>query len=397
MRNETLGLVRGVFWWSEGKAPRIAGVTRHLDNIVDNATPGVPHPCAQPWTYGLMRDESMRAFWRFLGDMMAPERIAITGANGFIGSALCASTREVGWLVREITRQPRKAAMGPSGAAAVDSVTVGEIDATTNWEEALRGCDVVIHLAAHQQTSRGSSAQDDSAFERVNVLGTLNLATQAAAAGVKRFVFLSTVKIYGEPSKTGGPWIETSQSNPQDPYGRTKWRAETALREAATASAMEWVVIRPPVVYGPGKQPSNMRDLARCVALGVPLPLGAIENRLSMVSILNLTNFILLCTTHPNAANQIFLISDDRDISVQDFIRKMAVCLDMSARLVPVPVRLLRSLAMLAGKTVAVDRLTGDLQVDISKAKALLGWRPPYTVEDGLRHFLRGEIDKKVV
>lgn len=338
---------------------------------------------------------------------MAPLRVGITGANGFIGSALCASVQDVGLVARRIVRElpacemplgrSEVAADGGDSADGADAVAVGEIDGNTNWGQALRGCDVVIHLAAHQSISRQASTQADLAFDRVNTCGTMRLATQAAASGVKRFIFISTVKIHGEVTQAGSPWVETSPSNPQDLYSQSKWQAEAALVAAAAAGGMEWVIIRPPMVYGPGLQRSNIRSLARWVARGVPLPLGGIQNQRSMIALPNLIDFILLCTAHPSAANQCFLISDDHDLSIPALIQKMALCSRSPARIFSVPVGALRIFATLLGQTSFLQRLTGNLQVDISKAKSLLGWHPPHTVEDGLRYFLRDEIGKKVV
>ena len=338
---------------------------------------------------------------------MAPLRVAITGANGFIGSALCASMRDAGWLVREITRQQKSrylphdsvdfVANGLGRADFVDAVGVGDIDGSTDWAHTLRDCDVVVHLAAHQTATRQSSAQADLAFERVNALGTLNLAKQAAASGVKRFVLLSTVKIHGEATPPSSTWIEASPPNPQSLYSQSKYRAEMALIAAAAVSAMEWVVVRPPMVYGPGHQASNIRSLVRWVELGVPLPLGLVRNQRSIIALPNLIDFILLCAVHPNAANQTFLVSDGCDISVRELVQKIAAFSCRPVKLVPVPISLLKICSAFVGQAGLVQRLTGNLQVDISKAKELLEWRPPYTVEDGLQYFLRGEIDKKVV
>ena len=315
--------------------------------------------------------------------------------------------RQAGWLVREVTRQQKihdfhlgsvdTVADELHRTVSVDAVVVGDIDADTDWSLALKGCDVVIHLAAHQTPARQPSDQDALLFERVNVLGTLNLAKQAVAAGVTRFVFVSTAKIHGEVTVPGSPWVETSPSNPQGLYSQSKHSGEMALVEAACASGMEWVVIRPPMVYGPGHQASNIRSLARWVGLGVPLPLGLVRNQRSTIALPNLLDFILLCSVHTKAANQAFLVSDGCDISVRELVQKIAVFLCKPDRLVPVPIRLLNICGALVGQAGLVQRLTGNLQVDISKAKKLLGWCPPYTVDDGLQYFLRGEIDKKVV
>ena len=333
--------------------------------------------------------------------MTAPLRIAVTGANGFIGAALCDALQSAGLQVRRITRklQAQDLPVDDRGLASggVDAVAVGDIDATTDWTQALHGCKVVIHLAAHQSSRRSPSNSVDLAFDRVNTRGTLNLVTQAAEAGVERFLFLSTIKVHGEVTQPGHAWVETTAPNPQDLYSQSKWQAETALIAAASASGMEWVIIRPPAVYGPTQQRSNIRSLARWVAQGVPLPLGAIKNQRSMIALPNLVDVIVRCTTHAQAVNQIFVVSDDHDLSLPELIQKMAARLNTKARLIPVPLGLLKICAAAIGQEAVMQRLTGNLQVDISKVKEILGWSPPFSVDDGLCYLMRGDFDKEAV
>jgi nucleoside-diphosphate-sugar epimerase len=223
-----------------------------------------------------------------------------------------------------------------------------------------------------------------TAFHAVNVDGTLNLARQAAAAGVKRFVFISSVKVNGEFTLSGRAFNEVDTANPQDAYGQSKHEAEQGLRQLSADTGMEVVIIRPPLVYGPQVK-ANFAALIRAVQRGWPLPLGAVHNQRSLVALDNLVDLIITCITHPLAANQTFLVSDGEDLSTPDLIRQMARAMNRPARLLPAPVWALKGGALLLGKGDAVQRLCGNLQVDISKARTLLGWNPPISVDEGLR------------
>jgi nucleoside-diphosphate-sugar epimerase len=222
------------------------------------------------------------------------------------------------------------------------------------------------------------------AFRSVNVEGTLNLARQAAAAGVKRFVFVSSVKVNGEITEPGRAFTEADAPDPQDAYGQSKHEAEQGLRQTAIDTGMEVVIIRPPLVYGPGVK-ANFAALMRAVQRGWPLPLGAVHNQRSLVALDNLVDFIITCITHPQAANQTFLVSDGQDLSTTELVRGMAQAAGVPARLLPVPVWALQAAGSLLGKGDAVQRLCGNLQVDISKARTLLGWVPLVSVVEGLR------------
>jgi nucleoside-diphosphate-sugar epimerase len=229
----------------------------------------------------------------------------------------------------------------------------------------------------------GTSTNPLKEFRAVNVDGTLNLARQAAAEGAKRFVFVSSVKVNGEATQPGQMFSETNTPAPQDPYGISKMEAEQGLRQIASETGMEVVVIRPPLVYGPGVK-ANFAALMRAVQSGWPLPLGAVHNQRSLVALDNLVDFIITCMAHPKAANQTFLVSDGRDLSTTELVRGLARAAGVSECLLPVPVWLLQAGASLLGKSDAVQRLCGNLQVDISKARSLLGWTPPITVKEGL-------------
>lgn len=234
-----------------------------------------------------------------------------------------------------------------------------------------------------------TAADPLAAFRQVNVEGTLNLARQAAAAGVKRFVFISSVKVHGEYTLPGQAFTEADAPNPQDAYGISKHEAEQGLRQLAANSGMEVVIIRPPLVYGPGVK-ANFASLMRAAQRGWPLPLGAVDNRRSLVALDNLVDFIVTCVNHPQAANQTFLVSDGHDLSTAELVRGMARAAGVSARLVPVPVWALQAAAVLVNKRESVQRLCSSLQVDISKARTLLGWMPPISVDEGLRRALAG-------
>jgi nucleoside-diphosphate-sugar epimerase len=226
------------------------------------------------------------------------------------------------------------------------------------------------------------------AYRIVNVEGTLNLARQAVEAGVRRFVFVSSIKVNGEMT-TDRPFDADSAASPLDPYGQSKYEAELGLLKLAAVTAMEVVIIRPPLVYGPGVK-ANFAALMHAVQRGWPLPLGAVHNQRSFVALDNLVDFIVTCITHPQAANQIFLVSDGQDISTTDLVRGMAQAVGMPVRLLPVPVWVLKAAATLLGKGDAVQRLCGNLQVDITKARQLLGWIPLVSVEEGLRRTMVG-------
>jgi nucleoside-diphosphate-sugar epimerase len=229
-----------------------------------------------------------------------------------------------------------------------------------------------------------TAADPVTAFRAVNVDGTVNLARQAAAAGVKRFVFISSVKANGESTQPGRAFTETDAPNPQDAYGQSKHEAEQGLRQLSADTGMEVVIIRPPLVYGPGVK-ANFAALMRVVQRGWPLPLGAVHNQRSLVALDNLVDFIITCITHPQAANQTFLVSDGQDLSTTELVRGMAQAAGVPARLLPVPVWALQAGASLLGKGDAVQRLCGNLQIDTSKARRLLDWVPPVSVEEGLR------------
>lgn len=310
--------------------------------------------------------------------------VLITGASGFIGSALIAKLQKNGQLpVRACYRFG-----GIPDDAEGNFATVDSIDGLTNWREALVGVDSIIHAAARVHVMRDSSTDPLYEFRRVNTEGTLNLARQAVSAGVKRFVFVSSVKVNGGSTCIGQPFKPSDPVQPEGAYGISKSEAEQGLRLLASTSGMEVVIVRPPLVYGYGVK-ANFAALARLVLAGVPLPLASVEgNRRSFVSIENLLDFLLVTLNHPEAANQTFLVSDGEDLSTTELIHRIAIALNRPARLLPVPPFLLRTGANLFGKGDVANRLLGSLQVNIGKNQLLLGWVPPQSIDDGLRDAL---------
>lgn len=311
-------------------------------------------------------------------------RVVVTGSNGFVGRAAVARLAQSGFEVIPVIRQSEPGSAGVAGA-----ISVTEIGPATTWYGKFEGVRAVVHLAARVHVMNDAVADPLAAFRAVNVEGTLNLARQAAAAGVSRFVFVSSVKVNGEATRPGQAFTELDAPDPQDPYGVSKHEAEVGLREIAQATGIEVVIIRPPLVYGPGVK-ANFAALMRVVRRGVPLPLGAIQNQRSLIALGNLVDFILTCTVHPKAANQTFLVSDGHDLSTTELIRGMALAAGVESRLLPSPVWALRAGAALVGKRDAFDRLCGNLQVDIGKARRVLGWVPPLSVNEGLRIAAQG-------
>lgn len=314
-------------------------------------------------------------------------RILITGASGFVGRTLCARAAGLGAEVRGIARSPCDSLVG------VESFLVDGIDDRTQWQNYVATNDAVIHLAARVHVMSDTAADPLTEFRRVNVQGTLNLARQAAAAGVRRFVFISSVKVNGESTQPGTAFKPDDAPAPMDAYGLSKMEAEQGLRELAVQTGMEVVIIRPPLVYGPGVK-ANFAALMREVQRGWPLPLGAIHNQRSLVALDNLVDFIITCITHPKAANQTFLISDGQDLSTTELVRGMAQAAGVPARLLPVPVWALERAGRLIGKGDAIQRLCGNLQIDSSKARDLLGWVPKISVQEGLRRAMSGNVKK---
>lgn len=312
--------------------------------------------------------------------------ILVTGATGFIGNSLTnrlAADRSFNGVVAAVRR------LGVSWPKRVQAVQVGDLLPTTDWSMALQGVLAVVHCAARVHVMHDDATDPLKAYREVNVDGTLNLARQAAQAGVRRFVFVSSIKVNGEATQLGQFFSADDPPAPLDPYGVSKFEAEQGLRELEVQTGMEVVIVRPPLVYGPGVK-ANFASMMRWVARGIPLPLGAIHNARSMVSLDNLVDLLVTCVRHPAAAGQTFLVSDGEDVSTTDLLRRTARAMGKKAHLLPVPAFALELGATLLGRRAVAQRLCGSLQVNIEKTRHVLGWNPPLTLDQGLKKAVEG-------
>jgi nucleoside-diphosphate-sugar epimerase len=344
--------------------------------------------------------------------------ILVTGANGFVGRFLCDSLLQHGDIVRGVVRSNDVILNSK-----ISRVLVGEINPQTDWSAALAGVDVVIHLAARVHVMHETSSEPLEAFRRTNVFGTDHLARCASAQGVRRLVFVSSIKVNGEstypassntkqipPSpplseagslrSSGAPngvplagikwgikkseFCEADEANPQDPYGVSKWEAEQALHRVAKETGLEVVIVRPPLVYGAGVK-GNFAQMLKVLAKGIPLPLASVSNLRSLVYIGNFVDALLKCATHPAATGQTYLVSDGEDVSTPELLRQLGAAMGHPARLLPCPPILLILAGRLLGRSDQIERLLGSLQVDSSKIRRELGWQPPFTLQEGLR------------
>ncbi|MDX8386208.1 MAG: SDR family oxidoreductase [Gallionella sp.] len=304
-------------------------------------------------------------------------RALITGANGFVGRCLCELMSRQGWQVRAAVRSSTTL---PNG---VEMAVVGDIDDNTDWAEALQHVDVVIHLAARVHVMNEAAADPLAAFLKVNLHGTVNLAEQAVCAGVKRLVYVSSIKVNGEETLAGQIYSAVDTPAPQDPYGVSKWQAEQSLQSIAQCSALEVVVVRPPLVYGPGVK-GNFISLLGAIDKGIPLPLASANNARSLVFVGNLADALINCASHPAAAGKTFLISDGKDVSTGALVKKIAVSLGKTSRSFPFPPMLLKIAATILGRSAQIDRLFGSLRVNNAPICAELDWIPPFSLDQGL-------------
>lgn len=309
-------------------------------------------------------------------------KVLVTGITGFIGRALCdfLAVRDE----YDVVATSRNT--GSTNDNAIPVISTGDFATFANWESALSGIDVVVHTVGRAHVMNDTVSNPLNEYLRVNTEGTLRLAEAAVASGVKRFIFLSSIKVNGESTQEGSPFLPDQVGFPEDPYGVSKFEAEQKLLKLAENSDMEIVIIRLPLVYGPEVK-GNFSLLMKLVSARLPLPVGAITtNRRSMIYVENLNDFIQHCIVHPNAANQIFLVSDDEDISTSGLVQKISSGLNIRSWLIPVPVSVMECCSRLIGKTGVYQRLCGSLQVDLGKAKNVLGWSPPYSVDEGIQH-----------
>lgn len=306
------------------------------------------------------------------------KHILVTGAAGFLGSSLVRRLHGDGYRLSASTRCPSAGFPLDVRAHVVD---VANPD--VSWEVALDGIDVVVHCAARVHIMEDNSTDPLCEFRKINVEATLKLARDASRLGVQRFVFISSIKVNGEGTPTGIPYTADDTPQPTDAYGISKMEAEKGLLELASTVDMDIVIIRPVLVYGPGVK-ANFLSVMRILAKGIPLPLGSVHNRRSLVALENLCDLVCVCIEHPSAANQIFLVSDGEDLSTTMLLRRLARALGVSACLLPIPTWVLKIGATLIGKSGVSQRLCGSLQVDINKTCSLLGWRPPMSVDDAL-------------
>lgn len=300
-------------------------------------------------------------------------KILVTGASGFIGKSLVTELLSQGHSVCAGLRTPI------SGAK---SVVVGDIDGSTNWDEALEGMDAVIHLAARVHILTEYSKTPLAEFRKVNVEGTRQLAESAAKVGIKRFLLVSSIGVNG--SHTILPYTELDSPNPKGTYGFSKFEAEQALHKVSAETGMELVIVRPPLVYGTGVK-GNFAQMIKVLAYGLPLPLASVKNLRSLIYVENLVDALILCATHPAAAGQTYLVSDGQDISIPDLLRKLSSAMGRSTWLFICPLALMRLVGRLLGKSDQIDKLVGSLQVDSSKIRHELGWKPPFTLDEGLK------------
>lgn len=305
--------------------------------------------------------------------------VLVTGAGGFVGNALTPVLAASGHTVRAVSLSTKKI---PS-IRGVQAVDLGDIESKIDWSSALSGMDAVVHLAGRTHLLRDQHVDPLAEYRRVNVAATVRLAQEACRLGVKRMVFVSSIKVNGE-STPDRPFSETDKANPLDHYAISKWEAELALQDIAASSKLELVIVRPPLVYGPNVG-ANFLRLMQLVETGIPLPLARVGNRRSMVFIGNLIDALIKCIDHPNAVGETFLASDGEDVSTAELIRRITWALEVKPRLWPFPPSWLQALATLVGKGEEARRLLGSLVVDSSHIRQCLGWTPPFSMDQGLK------------
>lgn len=303
--------------------------------------------------------------------------ILITGAGGFVGTSLVSEMARRGIPYRAVTRRRGQ-----------NSFVIPNIDGQTDWTAALDGVEIIVHLASRAHVTHETASQTETQIQCANVDATLNLARQAARAGVKRFVFISSIKVNGEATAPGRPFTAMDRPDPQNLYARSKLDSELGLFAIARETGLEVTVIRPPLVYGPGVK-ANFGTMMQWIDRGIPLPLGAVNNKRSFVYVGNLVDLIIVAAGHPRAAGEVFLVSDDEDMSTTELFRRLAVALGRQCWVMPVPASLLKLAATMLGRRDVANRLIDSLQVDCGRTREVLGWTPRINVDVGLQQTAR--------
>jgi nucleoside-diphosphate-sugar epimerase len=314
-------------------------------------------------------------------------RFLVTGANGFVGRHLCSTLINSGHIVKVLVRSAEFSVPG------IEEKFVQDFSSGTDWSAVLKDVDVVIHLAARVHIMNSEELNIDEEYDRVNFNSTENFAKQAVNSGIKRFVYISSIKVNGEFTEQK-PFTERDHCHPQDPYALSKYKAEQALFKIANTSSLEVVVIRPPLVYGPGVK-ANFYSLISAVDKMIPLPLGSLNNKRSMIYVGNLVDAIILSALHVNAVNKVFLVSDQVDLSLNELVRYIALFIGKRCMIFSFPLNCLSFIGKLTGKSKIISRLTQSLQINSSLISIELGWLPPYTVEEGLRHTISWYLSDK--
>jgi nucleoside-diphosphate-sugar epimerase len=305
-------------------------------------------------------------------------QILVTGANGFVGVPLCHALHKCGFIVRAAVRIPTAIVEN------AELVIVGSIDDETSWAEAVRDVDVIVHLAARVHVMNEHVADPLEAFRKTNVSATEHLARTAAACGVKRLVYVSSIKVNGELTQIGQQFTEEDAPFPQDPYGISKWEAEQVLYRVAAETGLEIVVVRPPLIYGPNAK-GNFEQMLKVLARGIPLPLSRVRNVRSLIYVDNLVDGLIACAIHPAAAGQTYLISDGDDVSTPNLLRQLGFAMNRSVHLLPCPLIMLRLGGRLLGMSAQIERLIGSLSINSTKIRHELNWVPPYSLQQGLK------------
>jgi nucleoside-diphosphate-sugar epimerase len=311
--------------------------------------------------------------------MSGIKKVLVTGSGGFIGRALCTRILTEGWQVRGTFRSESDVSRLPEG---VEAFSIGSIDSDTKWDDALTGIDTVVHLAARVHVMDDVSSDPLAEYRKVNVEGTKCLAVSSANAGVKRFIFISSIKVNGEGRAAA--YNEDDEAAPQDPYSLSKWEAEQELHKITDKTDLETVILRSPLIYGPGVK-ANFLRLVKLINFGIPLPFRFIKNLRSLIYIGNLIDAMITCMTNPNAAGKTYLVSDGEDVSTPELVRRIGAASRRRSLMLPVPIWMMQMTGRITGKSDEVERLVGALTVDISKIRKELGWKPPYTMEYGLK------------